>query len=343
MAEKEKEKEKEKEPILYNTPTVNAFGKPADYIHSYMPDTFFMKALGAVNDKFGQNMLDRKAAFGQDYDTVAAVDPLKRFKWQNVNVAKDNPYGQFNGKTFEETQQWQRDADEYNSAPRSPLITLSSSNASSGPSVSMNVQDAYTKPNVESEETRLMNTNRAIESQRRSSMAANQATVDAEQNKLVNKWSDEIFDATGKRYNNADLAANYEFNQSVAANFQRSLQKYLNDLGLYTKARELDYAMDAMMNNPAKLSTFISIFVPGAQVPDLVDAKMQEVGLNVFKSNYEYYKQEALKGGSSKAKADEHGYIMGADAALSYILKTNGDLGSTADSLHRRVSGIDSK
>ena len=156
---------------------------------------------------------------------------------QNVNLAKNNPQGNLNSRSFGKTLALSRAADRYNNKPIDYITTMRGGSAVNG--LELSQLDPYKRPRIETEETRQMERNRRIDEARQMLRTGLQGKVD--------QWTyDRMLDMANQLavLNVSDDQYRNMLNQYTT---QSLVQQYITkDLGLFNDMlRRYGITMDA--------------------------------------------------------------------------------------------------
>ncbi len=243
---------------MYDKETENKFNAEFDYkVVTPHPPVSNAGAKPEVEGTYSET-LEKEAAdkdrAEQDQKKVTE-DALRRkgkelYEHQDVNLGKDNPQGNLNGLSFGRTLALSRAADRYNNKPIDPIVHAHLGKAGA-PGTTTSREDPYTRPEIETEETRQMERNRRIDEARQMLRAALQGKVDQWTYDQLSSYFDRLAEINMSDYQFKKLVNQY-INQMYVANLMQkdysTFQDLLKRFGLQADTQAI---MRSMRQSPA--------------------------------------------------------------------------------------------
>lgn len=205
------------------------------------------------------------------------------YKYANSNMARgEGPYGMFNNRTYNHTLRLAREADAYNNAPQDKKLFFQS--GGSGQMGNLSLVDKYSKPEIQTMETRAMD--QAIKLDTNQKQLA-QALQDAVNHKdldafiaLYKQRYGIVLDRENAALEMIKLARQSQMSdvmQKYASIWRDKWQRYIN-------ADTLGAIQDLLAENPL-FSNYIGNFLVGAS-PTLDDVQGQEAIRQLLKKKF---------------------------------------------------------
>lgn len=172
------------------------------------------------------------------------------YEHQDVNLGKDNPQGNLNGLSFGRTLALSRAADRYNNKPIDPVVHAHLGKAGA-PGTTTSREDPYTRPEIETEETRQMERNRRIDEARQMLRAALQGKVDQWTYDQLSSYFGRLAEINMSDYQFRKLVNQY-INQMYVANLmQKDYSVFQDQLKRFSLQADTQAIMRSMRQNPA--------------------------------------------------------------------------------------------
>jgi len=184
------------------------------------------------------------------YADSTAIPAKQLYKEQHRNIAKNNPQGNLNNKSFNNTLYLSRKADAYNNKPQEQLRLGGSFASGTGTYNLGQAEDKYKRPTIETEEMRQMSRNRQLDYARQALRVQLQGKVDQWQYDAANRYVDQLAAMNLSDYQFRQELNKFLHEQQQLAELTRetSKQQYLNQLG--QMSRILDKAKEYIAENP---------------------------------------------------------------------------------------------
>lgn len=274
-------------------------GAPAGGAHAYdtsasgtslgsTPDTATASQVAGAKTELEGTYADATKRADQIRSEVEGTEKERLNEDQNINTAEQSRFGTLNKKTPEQTLQYSREVDAYNAMPTVTNVR----EGVRGGGVQF-VDKGLNKPQLETEESRMMRANERLDERQRQLEQDLQHLVNRKDYDAFVKWYEQKFNLSASLAQQEQAVITFNRMQHISNLIQKDFTWYRDYLLKFKVAKEAaDYVTkQAAANQFIYATIFASVFGIGIRPPsleDYVDEQKQALVQKYMDAGYKY-------------------------------------------------------